>query len=330
MTHQTLECGQAPAITMEIHGDARIEGWDKNEIHAECDSDELALAQDGEAIRLICQEDCEVKLPRGAAVNVTAIHGDARIRDITGSLSIGGVGGDCSIKRVGMLDAQNVGGDAELSCEQFGGASLNVGGDTRLSVKSGLAQSFAVKSGGDITCKLPLGINARVSITDSAGSRAFSAGDGSLAVSLTCGGEARLAGAGAPREERNTEFSFDFGKNFGSTFGDQISKRINDQLEARMKEKAERMAEKAMRHSQRATRRAEEHTGRMEQKMQNKAFVLFGQRFPFGKPARAPQAPAAPEAGTGATDAESMAILRMLADKKITAEQAEQLLSALA
>lgn len=328
MTHKTLECGPAPAIKIEIHGDARIEGWDKNEIHAESDNGQIELLQDGEAISLTCNNDCEVTLPRGAAVAVMAVRGDARIRDITGSLALGAVGGDCSIKRVAMLDIQNVGGDAELVCERLGAVALNVGGDARLVVKSGPIQPFSIKAGGDIDCKLPLGINAQVSLTDGAGKRTFVAGDGGAAVSLVCGGDARLAGAGDPRETRGPNFNFDFGKNFGPDFGRDFGKQISEQLEAKFRHQAEKMAQKASRQAERAASRAEAHAERMARKAEHRTWHRFGFGGAFGdETAAAPSA--TPQPSEGPSDEERIAILRMLAEKKITAEQADQLITAL-
>jgi len=335
MTQKTLECGNAPAIKIEIHGDARIEGWEKNEIRAEGDA-QIELTPAGDAINLTCNGDCEVMVPRGAAVAVMAIGGDARVRDITGSVALGAVGGDCSIKRVTMLDIQTVGGDADLSCERLGAVRLNAGGDAKLGIKTGPLQPFTLQAGGDIECKLPPVANARVSITDGAGSRALVLGDGSVAVALACGGDAHLAGENASRGARGADFNFDFGKEFaqgfGPNFGKDFGKRISEQLEVKMRQQAEKMAQKATRHAERAAHRAEAQAERMARHAERKSWRGFGFGVSLGDDTPAPQSATsyATEPGETVSDEERMTILRMLADKKITAEQADQLLNALA
>ena len=98
-----------------------------------------------------------------------------------------------------------------------------------------------------------------------------------------------------------------------SGFGDRISRQVG-QATARAAKRAEEAARRVERHAERQARR---WRGNMETGPWN------WESGPRGVPTP-PTPPSEPVA-----EEERMAILKMLADKKITAEQAEQLLNAL-
>ena len=140
-------------------------------------------------------------------------------------------------------------------------------------------------------------------------------GTGAARIVLSAGGDVRLTNQ-ANAGESAEEFGNFAGLNFDwSGFGERISRHV-EQTTARVSKRAEEAARRAERHVERQARR---WTGR----------VNFGPgpSWDFG-----PKGMPTPPGGPGSepvADEERMAILKMLQEKKITSEQAEQLLKAL-
>jgi len=138
-------------------------------------------------------------------------------------------------------------------------------------------------------------------------------GEGAAKISLNAGGDIRVtnnAEAGNSAEE----FGNFAGMNFDwSGFGERISRQV-EQATARAAKRAEEAARRVERHAERQARRwrGNVKVGRWNWEM-----------GPHGVPTP-PSPPSEPVA-----EEERLVVLKMLAEKKITAEQAEQLLSAL-
>jgi hypothetical protein len=141
--------------------------------------------------------------------------------------------------------------------------------------------------------------------------RVVTLGTGAAKIVLSAGGDVRLTDR-ANAVESADEFGNFAGLNFDwSGFGDRISRQV-EQATARAAKRAEEAARRVERH-------AERHARRWGAKV-NIGPIDFGPRG-IPKPPTPPSEPVA--------DEERMAILKMLQDKKITSEQAEQLLRAL-
>jgi hypothetical protein len=226
------------------------------------------------------------------------------IREVDGNVSLESVTDDLALRDV------------------RGNINANVAEDVVLYLNPQAGNVYSVNAGDDILLVMPPKANATLTLNadeidiewkgikndEDATSRVITLGDGSAIVTLTAGGDIRVtnqADAGETAE--------DFGNFAGigmdwSGFGERISRQV----------------EQAAR---RAAKQAEEATRRMEQKMARhgpKVNVNMGRwnwdLSPKGVPMRPkPQA----------TDEERLAILKMLQEKKITAEDAEKLLAAL-
>ena len=203
----------------------------------------------------------------------------------------------------------NVGEDVVVYLEPKadGVYSITAGDDILLVLKPN-ANATLTMNGDEIDVDWS-GIENQEDITE----RVLVLGDGSAKIMLSAGGDIRVtndANAGNSAEE----FGNFAGMNFDwSGFGERISRQV-EQATAQAAKRAEEAARRVERH-------AERHARRWERKREHRSLELGFQLTECAHPTCFPSEPVAEE--------ERMAILKMLAEKKITAEQAEQLLNAL-
>jgi hypothetical protein len=228
-----------------------------------------------------------------------------------------------------------------------------------------VGDNASVNAGGDVKIVLLGEPDATVVIMDSNGRRRKVFGDGSATINVRCGGDALVGTesgeAGESDDEKRSNAGFNSGE-FESTMSEfernmQEMQRNIEQMaqqfasrfanmgasadmdwkiqkaqmkaeaaarkaEARVSRHASKMEEHARRQAERAARHAERAARRAEGGFTNVP----------PRPAAPPPPPAepfAPPPRKAATDEERMVILRMLQEKKITSEQADQLLAAL-
>jgi hypothetical protein len=148
---------------------------------------------------------------------------------------------------------------------------------------------------------------------EEATSRAVTLGDGSASITLNAGGDIRVS-----NQSDAGESAEDFGNFAGigmdwSGFGERISQRVNQATQ-----RAQRKVEEAARRIEQKTREVERRAGR------GKVGLEVG-RWNWDFAPKGVPMPSKPQA----SDEERLAILKMLQEKKITAEEAEKLLAAL-
>lgn len=358
-----ISAGTSPKIVVDrIGGDVSIVGWDGNEVLIKADDDELLIEQNGEEVRMSCDDDVSLRLPKGSSLTLTHIGGDAAIRGITGDISIREISGDLSMRDVGSVSIESIQSDfsgrgirGNLYIQQANGdvsirdvdgtvnidsvtddlalrsargnIKVNVGEDVVVYLEPQADGEYFVTAGDDILLVLPPNANALVTMqgddidvqwhgvenTPGATERVLTLGTGAARIVLNAGGDVRLSDR-ANAGESADEFGNFAGLNFDwSGFGDRISRQV-EQATSRTTKRAEEAARRVERHAERHARR---WTGR----------VTFGQSWdPGAKGVPTPPGPPRPEP---VSDEERLAILKMLQEKKITAEQAEQLLKAL-
>jgi hypothetical protein len=327
-------------------GDLRLTGWDRDEVSAKADGDVLDLVLNGETVTVSCDDDLILNAPRVASVHVQHAEGDVEVRMIAGGLSFDSVMGDLALRDVGAVNIGSLEGDlavrgatggfnagrieSDASIRDLRG-NLNldsVAGDLfvrgvtgnvharteddavlHLSPQEGAAVD--VSSEGDILLHIPANVNATLSLTaeddisvqipgalvSGKNPRSVILGNGgSVNISLTSEGDISVT---SDARDWESAAEFDFGSNW--PMPEDFNERVQRSVE-------------------RATRTAEAAARRAEQRVRQ-----HGRRFSFNWQAPgAPQPPAEP-----VSDAERMAILKMLQEKKISAEDAEKLLSAL-
>lgn len=357
---RTISAGKSPRIQIgAIDGDLSVVGWEGEDILIKADEDELTLSQNGSDLSLSCTDDVSLRIPRDASLVIERIGGDMALRGVIGNIEIREIDNDLSIRDVGSVSigtiqsdfslrsakgslyVKSVGGDVSVRDVEGsitldsvaddlalrgarGNVKVNVGEDVVVYLEPKADGAYSITAGDDILLVLKPTANATLSMhgdeidvewpgiekQEDVTERVLVLGDGSAKIALNAGGDIRVtndAEAGSSAED----FGNFAGMNFDwSGFGERISRQV-EQATARAAKRAEEAARRVERHAERQARR---WRGNVKSGPWN---LNFG---PRGRPTP-PSEPVA--------DEERMAVLKMLAEKKITAEQAEQLLNAL-
>ena len=353
--------GNTPKINLDkIGGDLSIVGWDGAELLIKGDEGDIRFEQTEGAVSLSCGSDLSLRIPKGAALAIKSLGGDASVRGMLGGIEIKEVHGDLSVRDVGALSIDAVHADFSLRGAKgnlyiknaYGDVSIrdvdgtvtldsvaddlalrgargnikvNVGEDVVVYLEPKANGEYTVHAGDDILLVLPKSANATVTMQgdeididwqgiepdEEATERVVVLGDGSAKINLTAGGDVRVTNR-ADAGESAEEFGNFAGLNFDwSGFGDRISRQVTDRVTKRVEE---------------ATRRAERHVER--QVRHGKSGLVVGRwNWDFKGTPKPPTPPTPPSEPV--SEDERMAILKMLADKKITSQQAEELLNAL-
>jgi hypothetical protein len=228
---------------------------------------------------------------------------------VDGNISIDSIADDLALRGGRGNIKVNVGEDVVIYLEpRDDGSYLVTAGDDILMVLPTTANATIAMQGDEIDVEWP-GIQNEPEATE----RTVVLGSGSAKITLSAGGDIRLTNK-ANAAESADEFGNFAGMNFDwSGFGERISRQVQAAT-ARAARSAEEAARRAERHAERHARR----WGRTPPPGGWGDFGPKGMPTPPGMPKSEPVA-----------EEERMAILKMLQEKKITAEQAEQLLQAL-
>ncbi|MGE5376284.1 MAG: SHOCT-like domain-containing protein [Bacteroidota bacterium] len=357
-----IPVGSSPRIIADsIGGDVSIVGWDGSEILVKADDDEIQLQQDGDEIRFSCDDDVSLRIPKASTLMFASISGDAAIRGVSGDIEIASIDGDLSMREVGSVSINSIASDfslrgargnlyiknaqSDVSIRDVdgninietvaddlalrgarGNIKVNVGEDVVVYLEPRDDGEYLVTAGDDILMVLPTAANATVTMQGDeidvawpgikndpeATQRTVVLGNGSAKITLSAGGDIRLSNQ-ANAAESADEFGNFAAMNFDwSGFGERISRQV------------QAATTRAARTAEDAARRAERHAERQARR--------WGRTPPPGAwdfgPKGFPPPPGASKSEPVAEE-ERMAILKMLQEKKITAEQAEQLLQAL-
>ncbi len=358
-----ISAGKTPSIKIEaIDGDLSVVGWDGEDILIKTDEDELTLQHNGETVSFSCTDDVSLRVPRDASLSIERVGGDMALRGVLGSIKINEIDNDLSMRDVGNvsietikadfslrgakgnLAVKSVGGDVSIRDVEGnialdsvaddlalrgarGNVKVNVGEDVVVYLEPKADGAYSITAGDDILLVLKPTANVTLSMNgdeidvdwpgienqDDITERVLVLGDGSSKISLNAGGDIRVT-SDAEAGNSAEDFGNFAGMNFDwSGFGERISRQV-EQATARAAKRAEEAARRVERHAKR-------HAGRWGGNV--KAGRWNWEMGPKGVPIP-PSPPSEPVA-----EEERLAVLKMLAEKKITAEQAEQLLSAL-
>jgi hypothetical protein len=360
---KTISAGRTPKIKLEaIGGDLSLVGWEGDDILLKADDEEMRVSQDGDQVTVSCDDDLSLRVPKGASIFISNIGGDASIRGVLGGIELKEIGGDLSIRDVdsvaidtirsdfslrgakGHLSVKNANSDVSIRevegnvtldsvaddlalRDVRGNVKANVAEDVVLYLNPQAGNTYAVTAGDDILLVMPPKANATLTLNadqidvdwqgveddEDAASRVITLGDGSAIVTLSAGGDIRVSNRSDAGESAE-----DFGNFAGmgmdwSGFGERISRRV-EQATERAQRKIEAAARRIEHKTRDAERRGRRGKGALEIGRWGWDFSMKGVPMP-------PKPPVSEE--------ERIAILKMLQEKKITAEEAEKLLSAL-
>lgn len=361
--NRAISVGPSPRVTIETAGgDLSIVGWDGEDLLAKGDEEEINLRQDGDTVTVSSGDDLSLRVPKGATLTIQTANGDMAVRGITGPIQIQTANGDLSIRDVHDVSIDTINGDFSLSGARGslsikslnadgsvrdvegavnlssvaddlalrnvgGNINVNAGEDVVLYLNPRPEQAVNITAGDDIMLVLPPGANATLDLSgdeievdlpgvaedEEATRREITLGDGSAKIHLKAGSDVRVSSEAAERGEEFGNFAgmmFDW-SDFGEALGERISRRVQQATQ-----RAERQAQAAARRAEQKLRgsrlRGNVKVGRWNWDIQPGSFP------------GAPMPPADP-----VSEEERMAILKMLQEKKITAEEADKLLAAL-
>jgi hypothetical protein len=277
--------------------------------------------------------DCSI-LTSGGVLSVQRIGSDFTGAELTGPVKLEGVGGDVSMHMISG-DAQiRAGGDISLSIDEVNDQNvrLDAGGDVQVVLPSDANVTLEMRSRGhDIMVQLG---GESQSIEKRLATLTF--GSGSSKINIDAGGDIRVSDDTSEKdpfddlqadfekhwqevEESRNERSREGDEEAFSFHADEFNDRINRHVDNAMRQADSRI--------QQAMKKLEERTRRLE-------------RHGYHKIPPIPPIPPIPGRWTGsvqsaeekkqpASEEEKLLILKMLQEKKITAEEAEKLLDAL-
>jgi len=352
-----------------VEGDLRLVGWDADEILIKGDDDELSLQQDEQGVTLSSQDDLSLNIPKNAIAHIQTVNGDMSVRGLIGQLNVEGINGDCSMRDMGSVTLgdvesdlslrgangdvyiRSVGGDASLS-EVDGSLTLEsisddlsirgVGGNLKVNVDEDVivhlqprsGQEYSITAGDDIMLVLPPEAGATLNISaddinvdwpgippEKSNTRVVTLGDGAAQIHLSAGGDVVVTNRPDAAESADEYGNFagmmfdwdSWGREMGAFWGG-FGRDLGERISQRTQEAARRAERKAAAIAMRVEKQARQRVGD----------AMGAGRWKWDFPTAKPDRP-----GTPISDGERLVILRMLAEKKITAEEAEKLLAAL-
>ncbi len=279
-----------------------------------------------------------------------ALEGDCKLASVMGDVSLIGACGDLYLQ---------ANGDVRLSLSSLSGVEYNIqaAGDVLCTLPASAGLKIDLSSqASSIKIQLP---DFKKNLEQENFSHLL--GDGEISISIRAGGEISLTA-----EETVWGSEIPFMVDYGEQIARQVENQISQQMEEvsqRLKqqmdhlnddlnrvgmspEEAQRIVDQAMRLSERETNRAQEKMRRAQQKLERKleeaqrkteqkarAAERSGwqqSRRSWGRTWPTPPQSAQPAADPGgASEEERLMILRMLEEKKITIDEAENLLQAL-
>ncbi len=377
----------------EVGGDLQVVGWERPEIIAKTDDDELSLTTDGQTIHAHSAGDLILYLARDVNLRIVDVGGDADLRALSGVVDILNIGGDLQMRNVGSVTLKNVGGDmslrgstGDLLANSIGGdASLHdIAGDVKITVGADLylrgseknvyarvgadaalylrplpGSNVNVLAGSDILLRLPARVNVELNLqgcddesirVDLPGVkpvevglfRSLVVGEGGAKVMLQSGAEVIVT---SRDEEWDNVAEFDpLGRDGPFAAGEfpGLSSDLHERISRKVEEATRRALEASMRAQEQsgrvqqrvetAMRRAEDKMRTAERRSMHMGVKIgrFGAAVDSPRPPMPPIPPAAQRpAAEPVSDAERLAILKMLQEKKITIQDAEKLLAAL-
>jgi len=369
MATQVYPVNQNQTLRLVVNGDLFLSGSNQSQVKLSVDEPrDLVVRLEGELVDVLCRDDVIVTIPDTMPVVVSTVSGDCDLRDIQSSVQIGQVGGDLTGQRLGRISIEAVGGDCEirqvageakirhiggdflgvelsgvLTVDGVGGdvdlithhgdVSIRAGGDVTISLADGFEGMVDLRAGADVTIGLPASCNVKLDLTAGRGEIVYrwggerqiienhqdvrTIGNGNALIQAKAGDEVIVMDQ--LRTDERWQRGFDRQEERWQRAQQRVRawERATDETNRRIAAASERAARKAEEAARRAEQRVQETMKRIEQRKHG--WSGMGGVF-NGVPVKPP---------SRVSDDERRLILQMLAEKKITAEEADRLLRAL-
>jgi len=335
---RSVPLGEGKHIHIEAGESIKLTGYDGSEVIVDRAGFGTEIHEDDGNVHIEAAGPVKVSVPNGSIVRAEAGM-EATIRDFTGELSVE-AGISVKVRNyVGRLTAE-AGSDANVV--------FTPTGESR------------IEAGASVRCRLTEPGNATVHIEDMRGDRQRIFGDGSAPIYLSAGASVAVGtseGDEGDGEGFNFQFNFDTGdldmrmREFGdriSGMAREFSQRFEESgvptwlademsgMQERIDEAMRRAQDKINRKVDSAVRRAEKRGNRRGPDFSGNPAWQGATHAGHPEPPMPPDAPEPPAApvpprapSAGPSSEERMMILRMLEQKKITADEAAKLLGAL-
>jgi hypothetical protein len=171
MDKQFATSSASPHILLDINGDLRLKGQDEFEVVAKSDNPEdLSLESRDDQVVIRSTGNCSVRVPRGAVIQVEAVHGNAVIKALDGDTKIDIVNGDLDLRSVGRMNINIVNGNL---------TAKNVDGDFKIDQANGDVSARGVEGDFIVNGKVSGNLNLR-----DVGGSATATADGNITLQL--------------------------------------------------------------------------------------------------------------------------------------------------
>lgn len=365
MATKIFNSGASPQIIVTSEGDLSITGWGQESVEIQVRNEEELTVEEGEnRFTFFADGNMLMKVPVNSLVQVNLVDGSLALSGVQGAASIQSVGGHLSLQATGPVTCSNVSGHIKFTnttgeiCVRNVGGNLkgsqanapvsvtNVGGSIKL---LNVMLTGKVHAGGNIKVKLPetpqgleayAGGNIKIWVPDDAGfeleahsggekvvlqkgSESQRFGNGQFRHTVGAGGQLLKLHAGGNVYILTSGWEEDLMMDdFGAA--DAVGRRLDGMIDERIHRRIEEKMRQAEIKANAASRRAEEKMNAAMRKVEH-----FKSRGMPGASVNVnwPHPPEEPK--NRVTDEERMIILNMLGEKKISAEEANQLLDAL-
>lgn len=296
-------------------------------------------------------------------LSVEIVQGNASLRDIRGACHLPEVHGNLDLRDAGGNLQAHAHGNARVRLSSLGGDhyEIEAGGNAHCNIPEDADLKLSLSSDAQvIRVKLPGQTQALRQARCE-----FTTGAGAGAMRISAGGSLYLFGQSADWAERDAEFGVGY-SGLPEDFSEQVAQQVHAQITSQMEmmteqinrqmerlseqigksgmsaEEIERIMGRARQTSEREAERAQEKMRRAQEKLERNleaakrrqemkaqaAARREGRRRSWSFEFPAPPAPPAPPAEP-VSEEERLMILRMLEQKKISLDEANQLLSAL-
>jgi len=254
----------------------------------------------------------DVQIGGGQSLRVTTLNGDLRVSATQGELSLVGICGDITLRSVaGHAEIRGITGDISLRNPDGQIHVHDVNGNVELAgnLSSG---EYTVETNGDVALRLDQSSDARLELEAPVGSISCS-----LRLSDTQQAAHALLGTLGQGSAKLRVIAASGDIKVRATRGGDMEEALEEEM-ARVEQCARRAADRAERMAEKMRQRGQ----RLEEKARRRA-ERMARIHSYGTLLRNQYAPA------DNAQQERLAVLKMLAEGKINAEQAEALLSAL-